>query len=35
VNAGGLVRFVALRLLDLLEEHRIPYAFMGGIVVPV
>jgi hypothetical protein len=29
------VRGVALGLLDLLESEGIPYAFMGGIVVPV
>ncbi len=34
-NFAGRVREVALRLVDLLEAHSVPYAVMGGIAVPV
>jgi hypothetical protein len=35
VSFAGEVRNVALSLCTLLERERLPYAFMGGIVVPI
>ena len=34
-NFASRVREVALRLIELLEAHSLPYAMMGGIAVPV
>lgn len=35
MSFAGEVRHLALHLIDLFEQNRIPYALMGGIVVPV
>lgn len=35
MSRAGLVREVALKLVDLLERHDTPYTLMGGLVVPI
>ena len=35
MNFAGHVRDVALRVVELLERENVPYALMGGLVVPI